>query len=236
MYRIVICEDDNLQRNEINSFISEIFSEISNNIKIFEFSPAEEVIESKLEGIDIYFLDIQMDNLNGMDLAKEIRKQNDTSKIIFITSLLEHVQDGYMVKAYRYLIKPIKYEDLKEHILSCISDIIKERENFIIIKENGIRYKVNTKEITYIEIIKKDITIHTIYKKYNIKNRIKNLEKELNMYNFFRCHKSYLINMEYIDFIGKDNLMIKGTEIPVSKYRMSGLKTKLTNLLGVIIC
>ncbi|GAA0105410.1 two-component system response regulator RgbR [Paraclostridium sordellii] len=236
MYRIVICEDDNLQRNEINSFISEIFSEISNNIKIFEFSSAEEVIESKLEGIDIYFLDIQMDNLNGMDLAKKIRKQNDTSKIIFITSLLEHVQDGYMVKAYRYLIKPIKYEDLKEHTLSCISDIIKERENFIMIKENGITYKVNTKEITYIEIIKKDITIHTIYKKYNIKNRIKNLEKELNMYNFFRCHKSYLINMEYIDFIGKDNLMIKGTEIPVSKYRMSGLKTKLTNLLGVIIC
>lgn len=236
MYRIVICEDDNLQRNEINSFISEIFSEISNNIKIFEFSSAEEVIESKLEGIDIYFLDIQMDNLNGMDLAKEIRKQNDTSKIIFITSLLEHVQDGYMVKAYRYLIKPIKYEDLKEHTLSCISDIIKERENFIMIKENGITYKVNTKEITYIEIIKKDITIHTIYKKYNIKNRIKNLEKELNMYNFFRCHKSYLINMEYIDFIGKDNLMIKGTEIPVSKYRMSGLKTKLTNLLGAIIC
>lgn len=236
MYRIVICEDDNLQRNEINSFISEIFSEISNNIKIFEFSSAEEVIESKLEGIDIYFLDIQMDNLNGMDLAKEIRKQNDTSKIIFITSLLEHVQDGYVVKAYRYLIKPIKYEDLKEHILSCISDIIKERENFIIIKENGITYKVNTKEITYIEIIKKDITIHTIYRKYNIKNRIKNLEKELNMYNFFRCHKSYLINMEYIDFIGKDNLMIKGVEIPVSKYRMSGLKTKLTNLLGAIIC
>ncbi|CEO21851.1 LytR/AlgR family response regulator transcription factor [Paraclostridium sordellii] len=236
MYRIVICEDDNLQRNEINSFISEIFSEISNNIKIFEFSSAEEVIESKLEGIDIYFLDIQMDNLNGMDLAKEIRKQNDTSKIIFITSLLEHVQDGYVVKAYRYLIKPIKYEDLKEHILSCISDIIKERENFIIIKENGITYKVNTKEITYIEIIKKDITIHTIYRKYNIKNRIKNLEKELNMHNFFRCHKSYLINMEYIDFIGKDNLMIKGAEIPVSKYRMSGLKTKLTNLLGAIIC
>ncbi|MDU7966796.1 MAG: LytTR family DNA-binding domain-containing protein [Paeniclostridium sordellii] len=236
MYRIVICEDDNLQRNEINSFISEIFSEMSNNIKIFEFSSAEEVIESKLEGIDIYFLDIQMDNLNGMDLAKKIRKQNDTSKIIFITSLLEHVQDGYMVKAYRYLIKPIKYEDLKEHTLSCISDIIKERENFIMIKENGITYKVNTKEITYIEIIKKDITIHTIYKKYNIKNRIKNLEKELNMYNFFRCHKSYLINMEYIDCIGKDNLMIKGTEIPVSKYRMSGLKTKLTNLLGVIIC
>ncbi|MFR4161592.1 MAG: LytR/AlgR family response regulator transcription factor [Paraclostridium sordellii] len=236
MYIIVICEDDNLQRNEINSFISEIFSEISNNIKIFEFSSAEEVIESKLEGIDIYFLDIQMDNLNGMDLAKEIRKQNETSKIIFITSLLEHVQDGYVVKAYRYLIKPIKYEDLKEHILSCISDIIKERENFIIIKENGITYKVNTKEITYIEIIKKDITIHTIYKKYNIKNRIKNLEKELNMYNFFRCHKSYLINMEYIDFIGKDNLMIKGAEIPVSKYRMSGLKTKLTNLLGAIIC
>lgn len=236
MYRIVICEDDTLQRHELNNFISKIFKEISNNIEFFEFSSGEEALEANLEGVDIYFLDIQMNKLNGMDLAKKIREQNKISEIIFITSLLEYIQDGYKVRAYRYLIKPIKYEDLKEHILSCISDIIKRRENFMMIKENGMTHKIDIKEITYIEIIKKDITIHTIHKKYNIKNRIKNLEKELDIYNFFRCHKSYLINMEHIEVIGKDNVMIEDTEIPVSKYRMSDLKTKVTNLLGAIIC
>lgn len=236
MYRMVICEDDATQRKFLKDCILKSVEDICTNIELLEFSSGEELLEQNLEGIDIYFLDIQMFELTGMDVAKRIRERDNTSEIIFITSLLEYIQDGYKVRAYRYLLKPIEYEDLKENILNCISDIISKRENFIIVEEQGISYKVGIKDITYIEIIKKDITIHTVHKDYNIKNRIKNLEQELSMYNFFRCHKSYLINMEHIDFIGKDNVMIKYIEIPVSKYRMSNLKTKLTNMLGAIIC
>lgn len=236
MYRMVICEDDATQRKFLKDYILKSVEDICTNIELLEFSSGEELLEQNLEGIDIYFLDIQMFELTGMDVAKRIRERDNTSEIIFITSLLEYIQEGYKVRAYRYLLKPIEYEDLKENILNCISDIISKRENFIIVEEQGISYKVGIKDITYIEIIKKDITIHTGHKDYNIKNRIKNLEQELSMYNFFRCHKSYLINMEHIDFIGKDNVMIKNIEIPVSKYRMSNLKTKLTNMLGAIIC
>lgn len=64
----------------------------------------EEVI---LKGIDIFFLDIQMNKLTGMDLARWIRKENDTSEIIFVTSLVNYIQEGYTVRAYRYLLKPI---------------------------------------------------------------------------------------------------------------------------------
>jgi DNA-binding LytR/AlgR family response regulator len=234
---MVICEDEVRQREILREFICKSFEEVSDQIEILEFSSGEELLaQENLEGIDIFFLDIQMDKLTGMDVAKKIREKNDISEIIFITSLLDYVQEGYKVRAYRYLIKPIKCEDLKENILSCISDIIKKRDNFMIVEGNGISYKIPIKEITYIEIIKKDITIHTIDKDYNTKNRIKNLEKELLMYNFFRCHKSYLINMEHIEFIGKHNVIIQNMEITVSKYRMSSLKTEITNVLGAIIC
>ncbi len=237
MYRVVICEDEDNQREILKNFIYKSFEDISDQIEILEFSSGEELLaHQNLDGIDIFFLDIQMDKLTGMDVAKKIRESNDTSEIIFITSLLEYVQEGYKVRAYRYLLKPIKYEDLKENILSCVSDIIKKRDNFMIVEGNGINYKITIKEITYIEIIRNDITIHTIDKDYNTKNRIKNLEKELLMYNFFRCHKSYLINMEHIEFIGKNNVIIQNIEIPVSKYRMSSLKTEMTNVLGAIIC
>ena len=236
MYRVVICEDDKIQRYNLHNFIFNIFKEISDNVMIFEFNSGEDFLEANLEDIDIYFLDIKMNKLTGMDVAKIIREKNTTSEIIFITSLIEYIQEGYKVRAYRYLLKPIEYEDLKENILSCISEIISKRDSFIIIEENGINYKVLVKNITYIEIIKKDITIHTINRDYNVKNRIKNFEKELSVYNFFRCHKSYLINMEYIDYIEKGSVSINNENIPVSKYRMKNLKTKLTNMLGSIIC
>ncbi|MDQ9831229.1 response regulator, partial [Acinetobacter baumannii] len=66
-----------------------------------------------LKDTDIFILDIKMYEVSGMDLAKIIRKENEISEIIFVTSLVAYVQEGYTVRAYRYLLKPINYEELK---------------------------------------------------------------------------------------------------------------------------
>ncbi|MGX4598916.1 LytR/AlgR family response regulator transcription factor [Faecalimicrobium sp. JNUCC 81] len=177
-----------------------------------------------------------MDNISGMDVAKVIREKNDISEIIFTTSLIDYIQDGYEVRAYRYLLKPINYEELNKHILNCVSDIIKKRENFIIIENKGSITKVSISSITYIEVMKKELTIHTIDKTYYTKNSMDKIEKELEKYNFFRCHKSYLININHIQYISKNTVSINDDDIPVSKHRISNLKTKLTHTLGDVLC
>ncbi len=237
MYRMVICEDEDKQRESLKDFICKSFEDISDQIEILEFSSGEELlVHENLEGIDIFFLDIQMDKLTGMDVAKKIRENNDTSEIIFITSLLDYVQDGYKVRAYRYLIKPIIYEDLREHILSCISDIVKKRENFMILENRGVINKVSISSIMYIDIRRRDLTIHTTNGEYYTKNSMDSIEKELERYNFFRCHKSYLINIEHIQLISKNTVLINNEDIPISKHRVSNLKTKLTHILGDVLC
>lgn len=238
MYRLVICEDDVIQRDILRNFISKSFEEVSSQIEILEFSSGEELLsEGNLDGIDIFFLDIQMGELTGMDVAKKIRKKNNTSEIIFVTSLLEHVQEGYKVRAYRYLIKPIKYDDLKENISSCISDIIKKRENFIILQSRGTISKIPISSIIYIEVRIRELTIHTTKGEYcTKKNSMDKVEKELDKYNFFRCHKSYLINIEYIELINKNIVIANGKEIPISKHRINNLKIKLTKVLGDVLC
>lgn len=236
MYRIVLCEDNDIQRSIIKNFIIKIFDEISNQVDILEFRSGEEMLNYKLDGIDIFFLDIQMDKISGMDVAKTIRQKNDYSEIIFITALIDYIQDGYKVRAYRYLLKPIEFEDLKEQVLNCIAEIIRKRDNFIIIEGRGTINKIEIDLITYIEVNKKNITIHTLDDIYCTRNSIEKLEKELKAYNFFRCHKSYLINMKRIEHISKNMVTINGEEVPVSKYRIGNLKTKLTHVLGAIIC
>ena len=236
MYRIVICEDDITQREFLKENIIKSLEEISNQIKLFDFSSGEDLLKTNLKDIDIYFLDIQMGKVTGMDVAKNLRLNNDTSEIIFITSLVDYIQEGYKVRAYRYLLKPIQFKDLKENILSCISDIIKKRDNFMLIENKGILNKILIKDIMYIEVRKKDLTIHTTEGIYYTKNSLEKVESELGKYNFFRCHKSYLINMEHIQFISKNTAVIKNEEIPISKHRMSNLKTKLTHVLGDVLC
>ncbi|WP_353654974.1 LytTR family DNA-binding domain-containing protein [Clostridium sp. CCUG 7971] len=231
-----MCEDDVTQRELLRNYISKIFKEISNQVELIEFSCGEDLINTNLDGIDIFFLDIQMDNISGMDVAKVIREKNDISEIIFTTSLIDYIQDGYEVRAYRYLLKPINYEELNKHILNCVSDIIKKRENFIIIENKGSITKISISSITYIEVMKKELTIHTIDKTYYTKNSMDKIEKELEKYNFFRCHKSYLINVNQIQYISKNTVSINDDDIPVSKHRIINLKTKLTHTLGDVLC
>lgn len=236
MYRIVICEDDDLQRQNLKNNIADILNDICSGVEIHTFSSGEEFLKAQVDNIDIFFLDIQMDEINGMDLAKKIRETNNNCEIIFITSHIGYIQEGYTVRAYRYLIKPVSYENLKDNILSCIADIIKKKENFLVIESKGLIENIVIKDITYIEVIKNDITIHNKNKVYYTKGRIKNLEKDLLIYDFFRCHKSYLINMKHIEFIKKDTVTINDEEIPVSKHRISNLKTKLTKVLASVVC
>ena len=201
MYRIVICEDDITQITFLRECILKSLEGISSQIELFEFNSGEELLESNLESIDIFFLDIKMLKITGMDVAKIIRETNDTSEIIFITSIVDYIQEGYKVRAYRYLLKPIDFGDLNESILSCISDIIKRRENFMLIENKGIINKILINSIMYIEVRKKVLTIHTKNDTYYTKNSMDKIELELEKYNFFRCHKSYLINLQYIQYM-----------------------------------
>ena len=232
---IGVCEDNSLHLNLVKGYIDDFFNEF-NNYEVLEFVSGEDLLSNYPNNIDLLFLDIQMNKLTGMDLARWIRKENDTSEIIFVTSLVNYIQEGYTVRAYRYLLKPINYEDLRSHLLSCISDITKKRENFMIIENKGIIYKVLINKILYIEVRKKDLTIYTEDGIYTTKNSMEKVEKELRRYNFFRCHKGYLINMEHIEIIHKNTVFINNQEIPVSKHRISNLKTKLTYILGDVLC
>lgn len=224
MYRIVVCDDNDIQAKKLCEDIRKSLEEITNQVEIFKFNSGEDLLEAELMDIDIFFLDIQMDKITGMDVAKEIRKDNDKSEIIFVTALTEYVREGYKVRAYRYLLKPIKFEELKESILSCIEDIIKRHKNFMIIENKEKTYKIIIGSIKYIEVRKKELTLHTKENSYKTKNSLENIELELKKYNFFRCHKGYLINLEYIDCISKKFVTIDGEEIPVSRHRMATLK------------
>lgn len=236
MYRIVVCDDNDIQAKKLCEDIRKSLEEVTNQVEIFKFNSGEDLLEAELMDIDIFFLDIQMDKITGMDVAKEIRKDNDLSEIIFTTSLMDYVRDGYKVRAYRYLLKPINFEELKESTLSCIEDILKKNKNYMIIENRDKTDKVLIESIMYIEVRKKELTIHTADRLYITKSSLEKLEHELEKYNFFRCHKSYLINIEYIRSISKETVIIDNEEIPVSRRRMPSLKTKLTYVLGDVLC
>ena len=238
MIEIVLCEDQIQHQKTIEKFLTEIVGEnnIEYNLKMYK--SGEELLNNYPKNVDIFILDIQMEKINGMDVARKIREiDKNKPEIIFTTSLVEYIQEGYEVRAYRYLLKPIKYEELKKHILSCIDEVINKKDKFILIENKNETYKINIEEITYIEIQRKDMSIHTESKVYETKMTMDKIEKELKNYNFYRCHKSFLVNIDYVENIKQYVAILDNKEeVLVSRHRFKDFKHKFLSSLGEKLC
>lgn len=235
MIRIAICEDEKETQDLVEDYINNILNDME--YEIAKYSSGEELLQSNLKDIDILLLDIQMGQLNGMDTARKIREVDNKMEIIFITSLIDYVQEGYEVRAYRYLLKSIELDELKKHILACINDIEKNKNHYILIKNKSNTYKIYSNEITYIEVQKKNMLIHTINRDFDVRYSLEKVEKDLNLDKFVRCHKSFLVNLTYVENI-KSNIAIleSGEEIPVSRYRYKEVKEQFLKFIGDEIC
>ena len=233
MYNIVICEDNKEQIKIILNYVRIIFENIDDNYNINIFNSAEEMLEKNIDDVDIFLLDIKMKKMSGMKAAQNIRSRGINSEIIFLTGLIEYAKDGYKVRAYRYILKPIKFDELQESILNCIEEINKNKRKYFLIDQNGKIEKIKIDLIKYIEINRKELIIHLVDKNiiYSWKS-IAEFDKKLEKYGFFRVHKSFLVNMIYIDLITNDAVIIGEDKVPVSKYRIKDLKQKFTRFIG----
>ena len=236
MINIGICEDELHYRVNIKDMLGDILSTYSINYKIYEFSSGEELLSNYPKDLDILIMDIQMKIINGMDTARKIREFDQNLEIIFMTSFSEFMQEGYEVKAYRYILKPISERKISRNILPCINEIMKKKNNYLTInvKNNVDRIKIDS--IVYIETDRPNILIYTNDNKYTTKMSISKIDKILREHGFFRCHNSYIVNLKLVESMNSNTLKIGEKYIPISKYRVKELKLALTNILGDILC
>lgn len=236
MIRIAICEDEKEQQELLKNYIEKILEGLSIKYSLDIFNSGEELLEKYSKDIDLILLDIQLGEINGMDTARKIRVLDNNVEIIFITSLIEYALEGYKVRAYRYLVKPVKYKDIKENIINCIKEV-EIKNKYILIKKQGHQIKLDINEITYIEVQKETITIHTLNGVYKINGTMNNIEKEIDCSRFFRCHKSFLVNLEHVKIIKQYVAILENNEeVPVSRYRFKEIKDKFFDLIEDKLC
>lgn len=231
---IVICDDEFLHRSILKEFLITLLDEELLEYDLIEYSSGEDLIRD-YNKVDLLFLDIRMSELSGMDVARKVREFDSNVEIIFTTSVEQYVFEAYEVKAYRYLVKPIEYEKFKKEVKICISDYL-AKNGMISINSNKATIKIPIGEILYAEVMKKEVTIYTESKVYTIETSMKRVENKLSNYGFFRCHHSYLVNLNKVNEMRDKSIFINDNEIPVSRMRYKSLKVKLVNLLGDSLC
>ncbi|MDK2563637.1 LytTR family DNA-binding domain-containing protein [Romboutsia sedimentorum] len=235
IFNIAICDDEYIHRKVILDYLGMVFP--SESYEVVEFNSGEELLENYPEKSDILLLDIQMTGINGIKTAKKIRLFDTNVMIIFTTAVLDFMQDGYEVRAFRYLLKPINYNEFSKHLIRCKNEVLNNKSKYMTIKEigEGKTVIITINSILYIEMECRVTLIHTDAKVYRTKDSIKKFENELKEYSFYRCHRAYLINLNKVSSIAKNSIFIKDDEIMVSRYKIRDLKMKITEILASLI-
>lgn len=230
---IKICEDNKIQLKYIEEKIKIILNDINYNIECF--TSAEDLLNSNLDKMNILILDLDLGGDWGIEVAKEIRSKKIKCEIIFLTALDNYSREGYKVKAFRYILKDDNmYFELEESLKECIKELQDENKKIKIETKQG-EYYLDIDEILYLEIYSKEVNIHTNDNVYKVMSPINVFEEKLKSYYFFRCHKSYIINLKKVTRIEKNNVYIENRLIPVSRYKFKEFKTLLAKALGDIL-
>ena len=146
MIRVAICDDEEIFIKELRKCLNKYIEETGKEISIVEFKDGKDLLKNYKTDLDLIFLDIKMEKLDGLKTAEEIRKIDSTVGIIFLTSLSQYVWKGYEYGAVNYLLKPIKYGRLKME-LDRFFKYIKEKKNHILVFQMIVE---NTKYYTKI--------------------------------------------------------------------------------------
>lgn len=220
MLRIAVCDDDAVCLNETASLVEKWKTEYSEEVELLLFNDGDKLLkENHRRHIDIVFLDIIMPLFNGMDTAKELRGRDNSVKIIFLTSSPEFALESYEVKANGYILKPARYEKISD-VLCDISNESEKEPEYIIVNTASEHKKIYLHSIEYAEAYNKGVFLYLSQKGIiKVSVPLYSFEKQLrNEKGFFKCHRSYIVNIQHVDHFNNTNIVLKsGNSVPISR-------------------
>lgn len=217
---IAVVDDERIIREQICSLIEKQ----KPTCRLNAYSSGEEIVASE-KRFDIIFLDIKMGGIGGIETARRLREKNNDTILIFVTGVREYVFDALDLYAFQYLLKPIN----ERKFLEVLDRAVKEAEKNTEKQELFIKSKkltVDQADILYIESSGKKVAIHIVGSKkiIEIYSSMDELEKELDK-NFYRCHRSYIVNMSHIEEYNNDSITVtSGDRVYLTKKKYGEFK------------
>lgn len=229
MIKIAFCDDDMEVLHQMNELLDRYWVERNEDITYAAFQSPFELLTEIEKGIrpDILFLDVVMPGQNGMDVAKEIRQYDTNMKIIFLTSSPEFAVESYSVGAYFYQLKPIWEESFFRLMDAVLAECEKKKKNSLILRSKDGITRIDLQQLEYCEVLGRKLLFHLEDGAVlESAGSLDDLAGQLMQYsNFFRPHRSFLVNMEYIQNISSRSIkMVNDAEIPIPHGKCSEIK------------
>jgi two-component system LytT family response regulator len=214
-FSCIIIEDEPIAQGKIKNYISRsphllLVSSFENGIEAFPFL--------KSNSVDIVFLDIHMDKLSGIQLLESLKIEGE---VILTTAYDEYALKGFELNVTDYLLKPFTFERFNQAVEKAQNNIEKKLlvhgQPFVFVKVEHRFEKVFLSEILFIEGMRDYRRIHTADKRIMTLQTFRDFEQEMPQNIICRVHKSFMVSLNKIDSIERDQIKIKNVAIPISE-------------------
>ena len=213
----LICDDDSKCGNVIVEYLFKYCEE--KNITCFYdlFDDGQKAMESATS-YNIAFLDIEIGDVSGLEIAKKLKENNKNIIIFFITEYEKYIDDAMDLFALRFIKKPLDYQRFYTGLDKAV-ELINDKTIELFLKDDNIVRKIKVKDIIYIETDGRKVKIVTVTGNFYSPNLIDYWEKELTHISFYRVHKSYILNLDYIDQYKRNEVKLTTGEFISISYR-----------------
>lgn len=226
--KIAICDDE----KTMCELLRKLLQKEDPGAEVCFFYSAEELLAAA-EDYQLLFLDIQMPGLKGIDAARRLRERNADICIIFVTAVKEYVFEAFDVAAFHYLLKPVDEEKFAQVYAKARKECERKEEIYypLVIKTRHDTYTIAQADILYIESQVKKQVLHTAKGVITCYGKLNELQEKLGD-SFYRCHRSYLVNMAYINGYTADEIRLTdGGTVYMAKERYADFRKSYLHYL-----
>ena len=225
MLKIAIVDDDNACLEQEAAYTARYAKEKQLQIETSIFHSGMELMKQLSNRFDIIFLDIEMDGMDGMETAREIRKAGSDAVIVFITNMAQYALD--------YVLKPVTYYSFSVRMDRAVLRVDKrEPKELLLNLQDGVR-RLRTDEIHYVEVQNRLLQYHTEHGIFQVRGTLQAAEAQLKSEHFVRCNHWYLVNLKYVSEIRKNLVVVAGDELEISRRNKTAFLSALTDYMGM---
>lgn len=235
MLQIGICDDQQQARLTLQWKLERLLDRREIQGHIYKFSSGEGLLGwmKKHPGeLDLVFLDIEMQKINGMAAARKLREADSGLQIVFVTGYSDYVYDGYSVGALGYLLKPAREQQLGDILTRALAALYRSSNEVYVCRNGDSFYRVPLTNILYFASDKRQIQCVTNECTYTFYGKLDEVELELTGGEFVRIHQRYLVRAGAVEHMRSSEVTLRGgLLLPISRSCQTSAMTALTRAL-----